>query len=158
MIIHTNQNYKLKGIAVVEKVPTDWQIIRGGKGKIVHAFPTQKSIVDFIGLHAGTPLAFDAKSTRNKTSFPLGNIEEHQIDFLKYWKAQLGLAFFLIHFTSHSTTYYLTLDQLLDFMRTETRKSIPLSYFDTACPKVLNRGIYILDYISVLKNKGDGNA
>lgn len=138
--------------AVIIKVPTPWQVIRKynpriKKSEIVSAFPAEKSIVDFIGLYKGRALAFDAKSTENKTSFPLSNIEPHQVAFLEKWAAGGGFSFFLVHFTALQRTFFLPLAQLRQFQQEYTRKSIPLAYFEQAT-KEIGRLLYFLQELS----------
>ena len=35
---YTNQQYKRNGVALIQKIPTPWKVIRQGK-KIISAFP-----------------------------------------------------------------------------------------------------------------------
>lgn len=59
----------------------------------------QTSTVDFVGLiSGGLFVAYDAKETKNKTSFPLKNIKAHQVDYLNVVQKLGGLSFFMIHF------------------------------------------------------------
>lgn len=81
LIEHSNKQYQTKGKALIQKVPTPWKVIRRGK-QIVSAHPAEKSTVDFVGVADGKAIAFDAKSTRELTRFPLSNIEVHQMVFL----------------------------------------------------------------------------
>ena len=147
MVIYTNEMYRRKGIGVIDKVPTEWQVIRGDKGKIVHAFPVRKSSVDFVGLSGGLSLAFDCKSTKNKTRFPLANIEKHQIEWLEDWREQGGLSFFLIYFEELGETYFLELSLLMHFKSTENRKSIPVHWFRLFCPRIYKQGVFLFDYL-----------
>lgn len=57
----------------------------------------QPSTVDFAGLlKGGQFIAFDAKQTKVKTRFDLGNIHQHQLEYLNLVRDLDGLAFFLI--------------------------------------------------------------
>ncbi|EHL2672221.1 Holliday junction resolvase RecU, partial [Listeria monocytogenes] len=61
--------YQIKKLAIIQKLPTDWKIIRNG-AQITGAFPNKKSTVDFMGvLNPGMAIAFEAKETKAK-SFP----------------------------------------------------------------------------------------
>jgi recombination protein U len=151
MVRHTNEAYKRKGMALIDKIPTEWQIVRGAKGQIINAFPVRKSSVDFVGLAEAFPIAFDCKSTKNKTRFPLSNIESHQIEWLKRWKRQGGLSFFLVHFQQLNKTYFLDLNILMDFTKRESRASIPLAFFEDSCPVISQKGIFIVDYLQTAK-------
>ena len=90
--------------ALIQKVPTP--ILYTRKGLIA-----QRSTVDYTGILApgGKGIAFDAKETKNKTSFPLSNIHEHQLAFLDIFESLGGIAFFLIHFKSvHKDEVFVT--------------------------------------------------
>ena len=136
MIELTNAQYRAQGVAVIEKMETKWQVIRQGK-QIVNAFPVKKSTVDFMGIMAGGPaVAFEAKSTENKTSFPLKNIEQHQMDFLGDFQQLGGAAFFLIEFAYYEveTVFLCTYDQIkkwMDLYHKGGRASITLEWFKT---------------------------
>lgn len=63
----------------------------------------QPSTVDFVGLlQGGKFIAFDAKQTKVKTRLDLGNIQQHQLDYLKAVQRLGGITFFLVWFTSLS--------------------------------------------------------
>jgi recombination protein U len=147
-----NEWYNSRGIAALQKVPTHWTVRRKfdpfkNQSIIVSAFPTRKSTVDYIGLYYNRPIAFDAKSTRNKTRFPLNNIEEHQIKFLEQWQALSGKAFFLIHFSIFDETYILSLKKMNEFKAENERNSIPIDFFRNNCRKVTGEGSNPLHYL-----------
>lgn len=87
-----NLGYRKSKEALILKVPVP--ILYTAKGLVV-----QQSTVDYTGLiKGGQFIAFDAKETQNKTSFPLRNIHEHQLNYLELVEELGGIAFFLIHF------------------------------------------------------------
>lgn len=146
----TNSLYARRKLAIVQKVPTEWNITRKGFS-IVSAFPVRKSTVDFVGIQiGGRGIAFDAKSTKNKTSFPLSNIEQHQIDFLQDFKELGGIAFLLVYFELHNRAFVLMIDDLIEYMATASRKSIPFLYFEMYTKEVHSTTIP-LDYLGALK-------
>lgn len=110
LIEYANQQYAAKGIAQIQKVPTPWKVIRKGK-QIVSAFPEKKSTVDFIGDYKGRSVCFEAKSTENKTLFPLANFEEHQIEFMRKWT---GIKFAVIEFKHTRQIFFLEAARLLN--------------------------------------------
>ena len=112
----TNEKYRQKKLALIQKVPTPIKPIKIEKETrhITLAYFDQKSTVDYIGVVQGIPVCFDAKECA-KDSFPLQNIHEHQIQFMKEFEEQGGIAFFLLYFLSQDVFYYLTLKQLLVF-------------------------------------------
>ena len=101
------------------------------------------STVDFYGVYLkmnrkkkiGVPIAFEAKETESRTSFPLVNIHQHQLEYLKLWIDVGGTGFFLIHFKKlYPDQAFVTPVELVDkyWQNPDGRKSIPLSDFDTA--------------------------
>ena len=112
----------------------------------------QTSTVDFVGLIEGVLfIAFDAKETANKTSFPLANIKDHQVEYLKVVKKLGGLSFFMVQFTSlHEQVFICPLDLITSYtdnVNNGGRKSIPYQIFvDTA------KLIPVADYITFLTN------
>lgn len=149
-ITYTNEQYEMKGVANIKKVSTPWKVIRKGK-KIVNAFPEGPSTVDYMGDWNGQSICFEAKSTKNPTSFPFSNFEEHQIEFIRHWK---GIGFALIHFESWDKTYLLEKKDLLekwDAQFTGGRKSIPYEWFANNA-RSIHQGIFLLDYLETLKS------
>ena len=99
-----NLSYRKTKKALIQKVPTP--ILYTRRGLIA-----QQSTVDYTGILApkGKGIAFDAKETKSKTSFPLANIHEHQLNFLELFESLGGIAFFLIHFkTLHPEEAFVT--------------------------------------------------
>jgi recombination protein U len=128
LIITACEQYESKGIANIKKVSTPWTVIRKGP-RIVNAFPSGQSTVDFMGEYKGQAICFEAKKTENKTSFPLSNFEDHQIEFMRNWK---GIKFAIIEFETHKKVYFLPFKQLItawDNSKDGERKSIPYQWF-----------------------------
>lgn len=124
-----------KGRSLVFKMPTAWKVIRGfnratGRSEIVTAYPEHKSSVDFLGLHMGRALAFEAKSIENKNRFPLANIEPHQLAFLEKWRALGGFSFVLVEFSKLHRVFFITWEQLRDYIKTSKKRSIALAWFE----------------------------
>ena len=157
----SNAQYNARGKAVITKIPTPWQVQRKYNPykktyEIATAFPVQKSTVDFGGTASKLSLWFEAKTTTNKTSFPLVNIHKHQIDYLRSVDAQGGKAFLLIYSDFMDRTWLLWINQLLDFMATEKRKSIPFVWLDMNCPVIKPNNGIALDYLpEALKSRKD---
>lgn len=97
MINISNETYKHKEIALVQKISTPMKPIRNG-ARIVSAYYEEKSTLDFIGICKGIPIAFDAKETKEENRFPLSNIQKHQVEFMKNWEKHGGISFLVIHF------------------------------------------------------------
>lgn len=115
------------------------------------------STVDFYGAFSYSkkkkkivkPIAFDAKETLSKTSFPLANIHQHQLEYLKLWTEIGGVGFFLIHFkTVHADEAFVTPIDIVDRYWNDTtgRRSIPYSDFK---PEWLTKIDDYLEYFKV---------
>lgn len=134
MINRTNALYREKKLALIQKVPTPITPINIEKATrhITLAYFDEKSTVDYIGVAQGIPICFDAKECA-KTTFPLQNIHEHQILFMKDFEAQEGISFFLIHFTEEDKFYYLRYEEAAIFwdrMSKGGRKSFTMEELD----------------------------
>ena len=134
MINHTNEIYREKKLALIQKIPTPITPITIEKSTrhITLAYFDQKSTVDYIGAVQGIPVCFDAKECAVKT-FPLQNVHEHQIRFMKEFEEQGGIAFIILHFTSLDEMYYMPFRDLEKFwkrMVTGGRKSFTYDEID----------------------------
>ena len=116
LINRTNERYRERGLALIQKVPTPITPIQIDKESrhITLAYFDQKSTVDYIGAIQGLPVCFDAKECAADT-FALQNIHAHQVAFMDDFEKQGGVAFFLIHFTGRDVFYYLPLAHLKVF-------------------------------------------
>ncbi len=94
----------------------------------------KQSTVDYTGvLRGGKSIAFDAKETQSKTSFPLSNIKDHQLAYLIFHQKLGGISFFMIHFKKmYSDQVFITpLSLIKKYMYGNERKSIPFKDFKT---------------------------
>ncbi|MBU9735318.1 Holliday junction resolvase RecU [Diplocloster agilis] len=116
LINRTNDIYREKGLALIQKVPTPITPIKIDKDNrhITLAYFEQKSTVDYIGAIQGIPVCFDAKECTTQT-FPLQNVHAHQMQFMEEFEHQGGIAFLLLFYTSENFFYYLTFRQLQKF-------------------------------------------
>ena len=78
MINLTNDMYRAKKLALIQKVPTPINPLKlnNADRTITLAYFEQKSTVDYIGVIQGVPVCFDAKETGRK-SLPIQNIHKH---------------------------------------------------------------------------------
>ena len=107
-INHTNDSYREKHLALIQKIPTPITPIEIDKASrhITLAYFDQKSTVDYIGAVQGVPVCFDAKECAART-FPLQNLHPHQIQFMKEFEEQGGIAFIILYFTGQDEMYYI---------------------------------------------------
>src|SRR6476659_4800463 len=99
----TNQYYLDQGIAVIHKKPTPIQIVNVDYPKrsaavIKEAYFKQASTTDYNGVYKGRYIDFEAKETKQQSSFPLGNFHEHQIVHMREVMKQKGICFVLLRF------------------------------------------------------------
>ena len=115
-INRTNEKYKEQNLALIQKVPTPITPIKidSESRHITLAYFDQKSTVDYIGVIQGIPVCFDAKECKQKT-FALQNIHPHQVEFMRLFEKQDGIAFFLISYTEEGFYYYLPFRHFLPF-------------------------------------------
>ena len=97
-INRTNEKYLESKLALIQKIPTPITPIKIDQENrhITLAYFDQKSTVDYIGAVQGVPVCFDAKESA-KDTFSLQNIHEHQVEFMKNFEIQKGIAFFLLY-------------------------------------------------------------
>ncbi|MFD2704479.1 Holliday junction resolvase RecU [Salibacterium lacus] len=128
----TNQYYRSTGRAVIHKKPTPVQIVhvdypKRSAAKITEAYFKQPSTTDYNGIYRGRYIDFEAKETRNKTSFPFGNIHAHQMDHMSEVLRHEGIAFLIIRFTLLEETYLYDAARFIEwYFGQKERKSIPL--------------------------------
>lgn len=128
----TNDAYRQQGLAVIHKKPTPIHVIhianKGSESYIDKAFFEQPSTTDYNGVYRGHYIDFEAKETRNKTSFPLGNIHHHQIEHLRSITLHGGIGFILINFSQLTTVYLIPAHALCEFVDAHPRSSLPLEW------------------------------
>lgn len=160
MINLANKAYKIKGIAEINKIATPMKPIRNGR-YIVGAFYDEKSILDYVGVYKGIPIAFDAKETSEDDRFSLKNIKPHQVDFMERWVNNGGQAFLLIHFKKLNRVYRLDWTTLSwywkQYIENKGKRgfgSIPLNEFECNCKLIKSRDGIVLDYLEGLEECG----
>ena len=151
LIEKANIYYRDNDVAYIYKKPTPIRVVKtsfSGSGKrITDAFYELPSTLDFNGLYKGKYIEFDAKETKNKTSFPLSNVHDHQIKHIRNILNHGGIVFLIIYM--NELYYILPGKKFIEFIDNEKRKSIPYEY-------IKDNGILIsvtlngLDYLTKL--------
>lgn len=154
MINLTNEKYRDRGLALIQKVPTPITPIEIDKNShhITLAYFDQKSTVDYIGAVQGIPVCFDAKECAYST-FALANVREHQVRFMHEFEEQDGVAFLIIYYKKRDEYYYMRLRELEIYTgRAEQggRKSIRFEELDTNYFFQANHGMYV-PYLEMIK-------
>ena len=120
------------------------------KAIIKEAFFTIPSTTDYNGLYKGKYIDFEAKETKNSTSFPLSNIHPHQIKHLENIDKNGGIAFLIVRFCSLDETYLLPAKKLIEFINVEKRKSIPLPFFKKEAYLIKESYNPRIDYLKIV--------
>ncbi len=133
-INYTNDIYRQNGLGLIQKIPTPITPVEIQKdtGRISLAYFNSKSTVDYIGVIQGIGVCFDAKET-NAKNFPIQNIHEHQIEFMRDFEKQGGIAFILVYFRFFGRYFYLPISELIFFWERAQnggRKSIKFEEFE----------------------------
>lgn len=108
MINMTNDNYRDKGLALIQKIPTPITPVKIDQSTrhITLAYFEKQSTVDYIGTVQGIPVCFDAKECAT-TTFPIMNIHAHQVKFMEDFEKQGGISFILLYYSKQNETYYI---------------------------------------------------
>ena len=154
-INQSNQYYLSHNLAVIHKKPTPIQVVkvdfpRRSAARITEAYYRQASTTDYNGLYLGRYLDFEAKETTNKTSFPLANLPDHQIEHMRQCYQQGGIVFLLISFKVHDKVYLLPFPALDQWLESQKRKSLPLTYLESH-GYLCQQGVFpMIDYLSAV--------
>ncbi|MEC0274726.1 Holliday junction resolvase RecU [Peribacillus frigoritolerans] len=154
----TNQYYLAHGIAVIHKKPTPIQIVdvhypKRSAAVIKEAYFKQASTTDYNGVYKGKYIDFEAKETKNSSSFPLKNFHDHQIEHMKHIIQHDGIAFVIIRFSAMDDIYLMSSEQLSFYwkrMKEGGRKSITLQEVESSSRKITLGFQPRIDYIKVV--------
>lgn len=154
LINHTNDSYREKHLALIQKIPTPITPVEIAKESrhITLAYFEKKSTVDYIGAVQGIPVCFDAKECSAST-FPLQNIHPHQVAFMQEFEQQGGIAFIILHFTALDEIYYMPLSHIMRFwnrMEEGGRKSFTYEEVDKSWRITAKRDM-LVHYLEMLQ-------
>lgn len=152
LINQSNEYYLNENIAIIYKKPTPITISEvkyGNKERVItKAYFRTPSTLDYNGIYRSKYIDFDAKETKNKTSFPLSNIHEHQLLHMKRVIEHGGITFLIIYI--NGSYFLLDGNVIINFINHNKRKSIPYDF-------IVEKGVMIeqkikprLDYIKVI--------
>lgn len=132
-IINDTNEYLLKNdIALIYKKPTPIGVVKvsyeNNKQVINKAYFATQSTLDYNGLYKGKYIEFDAKNTESKTSLPLSNIHNHQIEHIRKVIRHGGIVFLIIRI--NGLIYLLNGPDFINYIDSHERKSIPLNYIE----------------------------
>lgn len=152
LIDYTNNVYRNKGIALINKRPTPMKIIGKTRGHQHICTFAEKSTVDYDGIYRGRAIVFEAKSV-NLKRLPLDVIPGHQASYLKKADAQGAISFLIVEIRPMREVYLVTNNMLQKYIREAEkggRKSIPLDDLEVYAELVDQGNGIPLDYLSVV--------
>ncbi len=155
-INNTNSYYLDNDIAIVYKKPTPIKVSKVNYNKnhtiITEAFYEMPSTTDYNGIYKGKYIDFDAKEVKNSSSFALSNLHTHQLKHLKRVREHGGISFLIVRFYKNNITYLIEIDEIIDYINSENRKSIPIDYFESKAHRIPDAYIPRVNYIKVIDN------
>lgn len=152
LLNQTNQYYLDIDKAVIYKKATPIGIVKmsyeNSKKIIEKAYFKEPSTLDYNGIYKGRYLEFDAKECQSKTSFPLKNLHQHQLEHLKRIIAHQGIAFLIIYM--NEKYFFLNGTDLIKYLAVNQAKSIRYEYIQNEGYELqynYNKGLNYLDII-----------
>ena len=106
------------------------------------------STLDYNGIYREKYIEFDAKECHNKTSFPLSNIKDHQLEHMKKVILQKGIVFLIIFMNNEF--YLLKGEDVIEYTLNSNRKSIELDYIKTKGYKINESYLPRLKYLDAV--------
>lgn len=103
---YANSRYRSTGLAVVEKVPTEFIPIRNKFGNVVSCKVDKKAPVDFMGRYKQIPVAIECKHTEDKR-ISFNAVKDHQAQFLDDFVGEHGLGFGAVLVSFHLERFFL---------------------------------------------------
>ncbi len=155
-----NQTYMKEGMAAVFKVPTPTKVLYkncNGYRVPIKAFYDSKSWLDYVGVVDGKAVTFDAKETKNRTSFPLSNIKPHQVNAMKCWNQCGGISFLIVHFKSQDKYYLMSSEFIIHSFEESLkggRKSISFINFQKEAFQITSGNHTYLDWLTAYRTYG----
>lgn len=151
----TNEYYREKNIAFIYKKPTPIKITKVDypsrkQAVIKEAYFEAPSTTDYNGLYKGMYIDFEAKETNQITSFPLHNIHPHQIKHIENITQNNGICFLIIRFNKRNETYLLKGKDLIEFINSQKRSSIPIDYFKANATIIKDKYQPRIDYLEII--------
>ncbi|MGE4572499.1 MAG: Holliday junction resolvase RecU [Candidatus Izemoplasmatales bacterium] len=157
MINQTNEFYLNNDLAIIHKKPIPIQIVKvdykqRSAAKIVEAYYKLPSTTDYNGIYKGRYIDFEAKETKNKTSFPIKNIHEHQVIHLEQCAKHGAIAFIIIYFSLLDRIFFLDQKYVSEYYHRakNSRKSITLAEIEKYGIEITEGYRKPVDYLKVI--------
>ena len=154
-INESNKFYLSQNLAVIHKKPTPIQIVKvdypkRSRAVIKEAYFRQASTTDYNGVYKGKYLDFEAKETRNTTSFPLKNFHEHQIIHLQQCLDQQGICFTIIRFVTLNKYFITPATFIIKAWNNSSKKSLTLKELELNSYEIKSGFRPTLPYLDVV--------
>lgn len=150
----TNEQYREKKLALIQKIPTPIKPVEIDRETrhITLAYFDQRSTVDYIGIVQEICICFDAKECA-KDTFPMMNIHEHQIKFMEEFEQQGGISFIILYYSHLNETYYIPFRDIKKFYDRSAsggRASFKIDEIDKSY-RINSRGNFPVHYLETLQ-------
>ena len=106
------------------------------------------STLDYNGIYREKYIEFDAKECHSKSSFPLSNIKEHQLNHIKSVIKQKGIVFLIIYMNNEF--FLLKGNDIINYIENNDRKSIEFDYIKTKGIKISESYLPRLKYLDAV--------
>ncbi len=149
----TNTYYESIDKAVIYKKPTPIKVLEVSyptrKATVINKAVYEKiSTLDYNGIYRGKYIEFDAKECKNKTSFPLSNIKEHQLNHIRRILKHGGIAFIILFMNNEF--YLIDGTYLINYVDSGIKKSIDFCTIKENCYTIKEGYVPRLDYLKVV--------
>lgn len=155
-VIRANTFYKNKGLALVQKISTPWNVISKGK-KVIGAFPKEKSTLDFRGtVKGGLSISFDCKESEDERGLPLKHILDHQIEYIRLALEMNETSFILCSMKKLNKVFFIPGEIVIEYWDRwkENKRKRGYNYIPYLDMKEIFYGENAnLDYLKVLEDK-----
>ena len=155
IINKTNEYYIEINKALIYKKPTPIGIVDADYKYINKAYFKAPSTLDYNGLYKGKYIEFEAKETKNKTSFPLQNIHDHQILHIRKVIEHKGICFLII--MMNNIIYYLDGKDFINYIDTQKRKSIDYNFIKENGFELTENYLKGIDYLNIVDKLYEGD-
>lgn len=157
----TNNQYRRKGIANIQKISTPVKVLNNKGGKVT-GFYDKKSTLDFRGtVKPGISISFDCKeNNKDERGLPLRNIADHQIRYIRESLEFEEVSFILCYMAMEDKRYFIPGETVICYwdrwQRNKGKRGynyIPVK----AMKEIRSRNGLILDYLEPIKRGGNTN-
>ena len=153
-INHTNDSYREKHLALIQKIPTPITPSRSTRPAAILRWRilTRRARWTTSGRCRAFPGVFLTQRNARRGPFPLQNLHPHQIQFMKEFEEQGGIAFIILYFTGQDEMYYIPYRHIAAFwerMEAGGRKSFTYDEVDKSW-KIRSHRDMLVHYLEMI--------